>query len=132
MQRGLVWAAVGSIALLYACFSDRPGQVTGPADGNCNIALDSPVIGEPGVILAMNNFQFLPGELRIPRGTRVTWVNCESTVLDFHTATSDTGIWDSPEMLQGESFSRVFDLPGRFPYHCVPHEPFMTGVIIVE
>jgi len=132
MQRGLLLAALVCVALLYACFSERSGQLTDPGEGRCTIALESPAIGSVGVVLAMRNFLFRPEEIRVPRGTRVTWVNCESTVRDFHTATSDTGEWASPEMLQGDSYSRVFDQPGRYPYHCVPHESFMRGVIIVE
>ncbi|MGH7542680.1 MAG: plastocyanin/azurin family copper-binding protein [Gemmatimonadota bacterium] len=30
----------------------------------------------------------------------------------------------------GEGFSRRFDEPGRYPFHCTPH-PFMKGVVIV-
>jgi len=132
MQRVIPVVALVGAALTSACFSERSGQLTDPDEGRCMIALASPAIGSVGVVLGMRNFQFRPEEIRIPLGTRVTWVNCETTVRDYHTTTSDTGEWDSPEMLEGDSYSRVFDQPGRFPYHCIPHESFMRGVIIVE
>ncbi|MCI0432863.1 MAG: plastocyanin/azurin family copper-binding protein [Gemmatimonadetes bacterium] len=130
MQR-LVAASLCATVLGWSCFSERSGDLTEPVGGECTVAIDSPTIGSVGVILAIRDFQFQPAEIRIPAGTRVTWVNCETTVLDFHTTTSDTDVWGSPEMQQSDVFSRVFNQPGRFPYHCVPH-PFMTGVIIVE
>jgi plastocyanin len=35
-------------------------------------------------------------------------------------------------MSSNASYSRVFDQPGRFDYHCIPHASFMRGVIVVE
>jgi plastocyanin len=132
-------ATVGSVsgtiavAVLFAagCFSDRQSDITGPGDGDCSIALDSPAIGSVGAIIALNDFEFAPGEIRIPRGTRVTWLNCEGENIDAHTTTSDGDEWASGSMTTGDTFSRVFDVAGRFEYHCEPH-PFMRGVIIVE
>lgn len=80
----------------------------------------------------MNDFRFQPQELRVPRGTRVTWVYCEPPGIDPHTTTSDTGLWDAEFTSSVDSFSRVFDQAGRFEYHCIPHASFMRGVVIVE
>jgi plastocyanin len=79
----------------------------------------------------MRNFTFQPGELRVRRGTVATWVNCERADLDPHTTTSDDGAWSSEFLQPGASFSRRFDEPGRFEYHCIPH-PFMRGTVVVE
>jgi plastocyanin len=83
-------------------------------------------------VVAMKDFAFHPTEVRVPRGARVTWLNCEGANIDAHTTTSDAGVWSSESMRAGASYSRVFDQAGRFEYHCVPHASFMRGVVIVE
>jgi plastocyanin len=115
-----------------SCFSERPDGISGPATGECRVALDSEVVGQVGVIVGLKDFAFHPQELHVPRGTRVTWVDCEDENVDFHTTTSDAGLWNSDAMTTGSTFSRVFDVPGRYDYHCIPHEQFMRGVIIVD
>ena len=113
------------------CFSEHlqgPGEVS---DAECTLPIDSPVIGSVGVVVAIRNFDFEPNEVRIPRGARVTWLNCEEPNVDQHTSTSDDGEWDSPLLSAGQSYTQVFDQVGTFDYHCVPH-PAMRGVVIVE
>jgi plastocyanin len=129
MKRMLSVAIVAGVAV--GCFSDH---LQGPVDvsgAECTVPIDSPVIGQVGTVVAIRNFEFEPAEVRIPRGTRVTWVNCEEPNVDAHTSTSDDGEWSSPLLSQGESYSQVFDDVGTFDYHCVPH-PSMVGVVIVE
>ncbi|MDX1747485.1 MAG: cupredoxin family copper-binding protein, partial [Halobacteriales archaeon] len=65
--------------------------------------------------------------IRVPVGVTVRWVNRDPVA---HTSTSDDGRWSSPLIGPGETYSRRFEEPGRYPYHCEPH-PFMTGVVIV-
>jgi plastocyanin len=48
-----------------------------------------------------------------------------------HTATSDTGVWDSGTLATGQSYSHTFDQPGTYTYHCTIH-PFMKGTIVVQ
>ena len=122
-------AVAGVIAA--GCFSDREGDVTGPLEGDCSLSLESPVFGTVGTVIALKEFEFAPEEVHIPRGTRVTWLNCEGENIDAHTTTSDAGVWGSGAMRAGDVFSRVFDEVGRFEYHCDPH-PFMRGTIVVE
>jgi len=129
---GAVLASVGYLVTLASC-SDRPAQVMDPLDdAGCRISLDSPAIGTVGAIVAMRDFRFQPSEIRIPRGTRVTWLYCEPAGLDPHTTTSDTGLWDAEFTSSADTFSHVFDQVGRFEYHCIPHAAFMRGVVIVE
>jgi plastocyanin len=132
VRSGVLLAAIAYGASIAGCFSERSSAITAPANGECRIPLDSPVIGAVGVVVAMRNFAFQPAELRVPRGTRVTWVYCEPPNIDPHTTTSDTGLWGSDFLAESASFSRVFDQPGRFEYHCIPHPSFMRGVVIVE
>lgn len=80
------------------------------------------------VSITIQNFAFSPATITIPAGTTVTWTNQDTVA---HTATSDTGAWDSGTLATGQSYSHTFDTPGTYPYHCTIH-PFMKATIIVQ
>jgi plastocyanin len=68
--------------------------------------------------------------LVVPVGTKVTWTNNDNIP---HTATSDTGVWDSGTLNPGQSFSFQFTKAGTYPYHCTIHgAASMSGVIQVQ
>jgi plastocyanin len=75
----------------------------------------------------MVNFAFRPRSLTISAGTKVRWVDREGT----HSSTSNTGLWDSGILSQGQAFGRVFRKAGTFKYHCSVHPTTMKGVITV-
>lgn len=79
------------------------------------------------VEVEISDFAFGRAELRVPAGAVVRWVNRDPVA---HTATSDEGAWDSGLVGPGETWSRRFEEPGRYSYHCTPH-PFMTGTVVV-
>jgi len=133
MRWGVLIAGIGCSAGFAGCFSERPTTLIDPPDAaDCRIGLNSPAIGTVGAIVAMRDFRFQPAEIRVPRGTRITWLYCEPPGLDPHTTTSDTGLWNAEFTAADDTFSRVFDQAGRFEYHCIPHASFMRGVVIVE
>lgn len=80
------------------------------------------------VEIGIQNFRFAPDALTVRRGTVIRWANRDSVA---HSSTSDASRWDSGLLQPGQSFSRRFDEPGEFPYHCTPH-PYMKGRIRVE
>ena len=61
-------------------------------------------------------------------GTRIRWINEDQLE---HSVTADGGSFDSGLIGPGKVFERVFDRPGTYAYHCMPH-PFMAGRVIVE
>uniref|UniRef100_UPI002589A9E7 cupredoxin domain-containing protein n=1 Tax=Thiomonas sp. TaxID=2047785 RepID=UPI002589A9E7 len=71
---------------------------------------------------------FHPDSVTVAPGTTVTWTNDDAF---GHTTTSDAKLWDSGVLAPGKSFSRTFDKPGSFPYHCAVHT-FMTGTVTVK
>ncbi len=73
------------------------------------------------------NFSFSPPSLTITAGDTVRWTNHGSAP---HTATSNTNIWDSGTLTNGQSYEYVFATVSDFPYHCEIH-PSMTAAIIV-
>ena len=68
--------------------------------------------------------------LTVAVGTTVTWTNNDSIA---HTATSDTGVWDSGILSPAQSFSFTFAQAGTYPYHCAIHGvASMSGTIVVQ
>lgn len=109
----------------------EPGGRLPPAGGEAEDppAADAAEAGAAGrvVEVPISGFAFGTAELRVRPGTTVRWVNRDPV---GHTSTSDDGVWDSALLGPGESFSRTFREPGRYPYHCTPH-PYMEGVVVV-
>ncbi len=66
----------------------------------------------------IEGFQFRPRLLLIRAGAEVKWSNKDEVA---HTATSDTGLWDSGYLGKGEEFTFTFTEPGVYPYYCIPH-----------
>jgi plastocyanin len=84
----------------------------------------------PAQIVTCTGFSgcFSPNPIQIQAGSTVTWTNSTSLT---HTATSDTGAWDTGNIASGgTSASITFNQPGTFSYHCTIH-PTMRGSIIV-
>lgn len=117
------------IAALAGCFSQKGPVENTNLGGECRFAPSSTVPGT--TVIAIKNLAFAPSEVRVRAGGTVTWVNCEAVNTEAHTSTADQGQWSSASLASGDVFSRKFDLPGRYTYHCVPH-PFMTATVVVE
>ena len=135
MSRVRVWAVrigaalstVGIGVSLGSCVSER--ATTTAVVSACNVQLPAEAIGS--TIVSIHDFAFTPTQLDIRAGTKVTWVNCGSASSAAHTSTSDAGVWDSGLLAPGETYTRLFDNTGSFPFHCTPH-PFMTGTVTVN
>ncbi len=77
--------------------------------------------------ISIVNFAFNPQTTTISQGSTVVWTNTSNRT---HTSASDNGVWNSGNIGAGQTFSRVFNTVGAFPYHCNIH-PQMTGTINV-
>lgn len=71
---------------------------------------------------------FSPSQLDLLPGETVTWSNGSPRV---HTVTSDSGLFDSGELVPGTAFTRGFDAPGAYAYHCTIHAG-MVGEVDVR
>ena len=72
---------------------------------------------------------FSPNPIQITVGDTVTWTNNAGLT---HTATSDTGAWDTGNLAPGATSSAVaFPTAGTFSYHCAIH-PSMVGSVVVS
>jgi plastocyanin len=119
-------AGAAALALAaMACFSEK-GGVTDP--GDCLARLDQGTVAG-STIVVIRDYEFLPAEVRVAPGAKVTWVNCGP--FDSHTSTSNTGAWNSPLLAPGDVYTRTFSAAGSFDYHCAPH-PAMQARVIVQ
>ncbi len=85
--------------------------------------------GQQAVEVLIKDYRFQPHELRIQPGDTVKWVNREKRTSHSVVFPSENGL-ESERMFPDETWSRRFDHPGRYPYHCGPH-PEMAGMVDV-
>jgi plastocyanin len=116
-------------ALVVGCFSERGAPTAVEAGAVCQVPETSDVDGS--TVVFIRGFAFHPATVRVARGARITWVNCETTPGLAHTSSADARAWTSPLITPGTTFTTSMDVTGTFTYHCDPH-PFMTGTVIVE
>jgi plastocyanin len=83
----------------------------------------------PTRTVLIQDFSFKPAHITIKRGTKVRWINKDSTA---HTATANNGrSFDSGRLGPGKSYTHTFKSVGKKPYHCEIH-PHMKGRITVK
>ena len=89
----------------------------------------APAAAHAAVTPVQIQFQaFAPSATDVLPGDTVEWTN--SSERD-HTVTANDGTFDSGDLPGGAVFSRAFDAPGAYPYHCTIHLG-MTGEIDVR
>lgn len=86
--------------------------------------------GKPPVVeVRVENYHYVPSEIRVKVGTAVKWINDEKRVSHSILFRGPQG-FESERFFPGETWQRVFDKPGRYEYSCGPH-PEMRGVVVV-
>lgn len=84
---------------------------------------------QENITIKIQNFSFVPKNITVKVGTKVTWINNDSAP---HDVTSSVGnLLDSGTLITGKTFSFVFTDTGIVNYYCTIH-PNMKGVITVE
>ena len=116
----LLVVTIGS-AMAIAC-SGSSSSPSAPSSGSgTNVSI---VSGSSN----LTTTAYAPNPVSISVGGTVTWINNDTTA---HTATGNTGSFDSGTIGPGGSFSRTFTSAGSFPYHCTLH-PGMVGTVNVQ
>jgi plastocyanin len=82
----------------------------------------------PTRTVLIQNFSFKPANITIKRGTKVIWINRDSTA---HTATANNGrSFDSGRLGPGQRFSHTFKRAGKKSYHCEIHPDMRASVVV--
>jgi plastocyanin len=104
-------------------------------DGKGGIDTDSVLITVQCTIhyILLDSLKFKPQVETVGVGEQVCWIHidplCPSPC--FHTTTSDSGVWNSDTMFTNDTFCFIFNNPGVYPYHCIPHQiDGMVGTIL--
>jgi lysozyme len=104
-----------------------------PVQGTTGTTSVSPTPTAGKVTVDMLDFAFNPKTITIPVGTTVQFVNLGR---NQHSATSDTGVFDSGLLSPGQEYDFTFTQPGVYPYHCILYGSVggvgMSGVITVQ
>ena len=99
--------------------------------GGVGLALSSAVGAKkrPTRTVLIQGFKFKPAHITIKRGTKVRWINKDSTA---HTATANNGrSFDSGRLGKGQRYTHTFKSAGKKKYFCEIH-PFMRGSVTVK
>jgi plastocyanin len=82
----------------------------------------------PTKTVLIQNFSFKPAKVTIKRGTKVRWINKDSTA---HTATANNPrSFDSGRLGKGQSYTHTFKSAGKKPYHCEVHPDMRASVVV--
>lgn len=97
------------------------------AAGGLVLALPSVAAG-PTTDVNVEFSDYRPDRLDVLPGETVSWTNVSTRT---HTVTSDTGVFDSGNLVGGARFSVRFDTVGSYRYHCTIH-PSIVGEVDVR
>ncbi len=107
-----------SSCLLVGCDDDSP---TNPSGSNVSVS----IVANSS---SLTSTAYSPNPITVTRGSTVTWTNNDTVT---HTATADSGSWNSGGLAPGTSYSTTYQIAGTYPYHCTIH-PNMVGSVIVQ
>lgn len=92
--------------------------------------------GKGTVTIKMSQIKFVPQNVKITKGTKVTWINDDTVEhyvnTDSHPAHTYYTAQNSKAIKAGGSYSLTFDEAGIYPYHCSAHAATMAGALLVE
>ena len=138
---------LGSLSAACADTAASDSQSTGSQPADSQSESQSESAKSDGATVMVQNIAFKPEELKVLRGTEVTWKSADEGVR--HTATSGKpgeraiagvqegsdpkpdGVFDGDMADAGSEFSFTFDEAGTYSYFCDVH-PSMTGEIVVD
>jgi plastocyanin len=83
----------------------------------------------PTRTVLIQDFRFKPAHITIKRGTKVRWINKDSTA---HTASAiNPRRFDSGRLAPGKRYTHTFKSLGKKRYYCKIH-PDMRGSVVVK
>ncbi|MDP3973716.1 MAG: plastocyanin/azurin family copper-binding protein [Candidatus Daviesbacteria bacterium] len=121
-----------------ACWPDKTCH-----DGNFQFKIDrtqsstyTDLTDKKEVTINLENINFEPKNIRISKGTKITWINQDEVDhyvnTESHPAHTYYPDQNSKALKNGDQFSLVFNQTGIYPYHCSAHANTMMASILVE
>ena len=75
----------------------------------------------------IQHFAVSPTNLTVHAGDTVIWINKD---IEGHSMVSDSHLWSSPLLKEGDRFSFTFTAPGTYTYYCSSHKSSMHDYTI--
>ncbi|WP_130440741.1 cupredoxin domain-containing protein [Kribbella rubisoli] len=119
---------IGLLGLMGGCGSGSDGGGAAPAPTTTSASGGGSPAAGGGTMVEVKNFAFMPANVTVPVGGKVTWKFDDSTA---HTVTADDNSFSSSPMQGGQTFSHTFTTAGTVKYHCSIH-PEMIATIVVK
>ncbi len=125
----IIIAGIGIKILVNPSDSSAPSiQLNAQSGSSANYS----EVREGIIELPIRNSAFVPAEIKIKAGSKITWVNYDKSP---HRVVSDSGGVSeiNSEILDtGVSYGHIFDKSGVYNYHCSIHTGMKGKVIVVE
>ena len=106
------------------------GRLAKPVPGLLALVFACTVLAQQTVEVKIQDYKFLPAEVRIKAGDTVKWINREKRPSHSVLFPAENGL-ESERMFPGEHWSRTFTARGSHAYRCGPHEE-MKGMVHVD
>jgi plastocyanin len=105
-----------------------PASVAPAAAVNTVASTDTTADAATDVAVRIQGMRFEPAVITIEPGTRVNWMQSDGAP---HTVKSDSGMFDSSVLQNGQGHTFTFSEPGIYKYRCSIH-PSMRGTVVVK
>jgi plastocyanin len=121
--------------------------VSGLSTGNYSVIIETSSSTSPArnqtlsvqvvaMLVTMQDLAFHPDNITVAKGTRVTWLNLDSTIgccdPGYHNVSFTTGAnATSPTLSRFQSWTYAFGTTGVVDYYCTIHPAFMKGQVTV-
>ena len=106
--------------------TNNPAETTTPTETTTTVPATTPAPNST-ITVDISSHGFDPTQLNVASGTTVTFVNNDT---EPHTATADSGLFDTGVLQPGYSMDVYLEGSGTVTYHCELH-PEMQGSIVV-
>jgi len=90
---------------------------------------DPATTGGQAETIIIKGWRFTPGNLQVPVGAAVTWMNEDSAV---HDAKADDTSWETENLRKGASATIAFDEPGEYSYYCTLHPSMKARITVTD
>jgi plastocyanin len=129
MTKRVVATVIVAVALT-GCGDDKDSEQAAPADTPAQSSGGGGGSAPSSVDATMKDFEFVPAQITVAAGGKVTWTDEDSANhnVKFNTDGAPEGI---DNLQQDESASVTFAKPGSYAFVCTYH-PNMQGTVTVE
>ncbi|HSW81169.1 MAG TPA: plastocyanin/azurin family copper-binding protein [Candidatus Saccharimonas sp.] len=124
----------GGIAFVMSMHSNQTSGSGASNSQGTPVADVTDMTGQKQAAVTMHDLSFSPANIKIKKGTTVTWTNQDTVAHNVVAADAgNTGglPTDAATFGHGGTFSFTFNQTGTFSYLCIPHRAFMHGSVQV-